>query len=66
MRDFIRFNRGKFQIVSGNEFWELNGDSECTKNFNISFPGTIINIEIDQNDKNIYKDVRESICEPFF
>lgn len=66
MRDFIRLNCGKFQIVSGNEFWELNGNSECTKNFNISFPGTIINIEIDQNDKNIYEDVRESICEPFF
>ena len=66
MRDFIRFNSGKFQIVSGNEFWELNGSSECTRSFKIPFPGTIINIEIDQNDKNIYKDVRESIGELFF
>jgi len=66
MRDFIRFNRGKFQIVSGNEFWELNGKTEYTRNFEMPFPGTIINIEIDQNDKNIYRDARQSIFESIF
>lgn len=66
MRDFIHFNCGKFQIVSGDEFWELNGNTESTRNFEISFPGTIINIEIDQNDKNFYTGTRETIFGPIF
>lgn len=66
MRDFIQFNRGKFQIVSGNEFWELHGNMKHSRNFEISFPGTIINIEIDQDDKNFYRDIRESLFESIF
>lgn len=66
MRDFIHFNCGKFQIVSGNEFWELDGNTEYTRNFEVSFPGTIINIEIDQNDKNFYRDTREFKFWPIF
>lgn len=54
MRDFINYNHGKFQIISGNEYWELSEGLENNLNFDCSFPGTIINIEIDQNDKNIY------------
>ena len=55
MRDFIKFNKGKFQIISGNEFWELDGEAVHTKNFDNTFPGTIINIEIDQHNRNFYK-----------
>ena len=41
MHDFIYYNNGKFQIVSGNEFWELNAkNTECEK-LDVLFPGTI-------------------------
>lgn len=55
MRDFIHFNHGKYQIVSGNEYWELNDQMlrECT--LSDDFPGTIVNIEINQKDKSYYQ-----------
>lgn len=55
MHDFIYFNHGKFQIVSGNEFWELNARTIEMAKLNDYFPGTIVNIEIDQNDKKFYR-----------
>lgn len=55
MHDFIYFNNGKFQIISGDEFWELNAKKEEYAKLDVFFPGTIVNIEIDQNDKNYYK-----------
>lgn len=55
MQEFIYHNSGKYQIISGNEFWELNNKIISEKNFQYSFPGTAINIEIDQNDTSYYK-----------
>ena len=55
MRDFIHYNKGKYQIISGNEFWELDKQIVNLRELNDPFPGTIVNIEIDQNDTNIYK-----------
>mgnify|MGYP004492319135 FL=1 len=55
MKEFIHYNNGKYQIVSGNEFWELDKKMENSKELKYHFPGTIVNIEIDQNDTNIYK-----------
>lgn len=55
MRDFVFHNEGKYQIVSGNEFWELKNRTVQQCSFENSFPGTIINIEIDQNDDNYYQ-----------
>lgn len=55
MHEFIYHNNGKYQIISGDEFWELNNQSVCENKFKYAFPGTIINIEIDQNDTSYYK-----------
>ena len=55
MEEFIRYNKGKYQIISGNEFWELNREIEDERELSSYFPGTIINIEIAQNDTNKYK-----------
>ncbi len=54
MKDFISYNKGKFQIISGREFWEINNGAEGKREFEQVFPGTIVNIEIDQNDTNLY------------
>lgn len=64
MRDFIYHNEGKYQIISGNEFWELNNKEVVSREFEDFFPGTIINIEIDQNDTNYYK-YKEQIEEEY-
>ena len=58
MQEFIYHNSGKYQIISGNEFWELNDKVVSEKKFNNYFPGTIVNIEIDQNDTSYYKYVK--------
>jgi hypothetical protein len=55
MQEFIYYNRGKYQIISGNEFWELDSRVISARKFDDFFPGTIINIEIDQNDSSYYK-----------
>lgn len=55
MRDFIHFNHGKYQIVSGKEYWELNGQRIQERTLPAPFPGTIVNIEINQNDKSYYQ-----------
>lgn len=55
MQEFIYHNNGKYQIISGDEFWELNNKLICEQKFKYGFPGTIINIEIDQNDTSYYK-----------
>lgn len=61
MKEFIYYNNGKFQIISGDEFWELNDKSICERKFKYAFPGTVINIEIDQNDTSYYKYYKEDI-----
>lgn len=66
MRDFISFNRGKFQIISGHEFWELSEGKEKSNFFKNYFPGTIVNIEVDQSNKNIYSRETSSFSEVLF
>lgn len=54
MKDFVYHNKGKYQIISGNEFWELKNTKITEGYFDNPFPGTIVNIEIDQDDDNYY------------
>lgn len=55
MQEFIFHNNGKYQIISGNEFWELNCKKNNQGKLDNFFPGTIINIEIDQSDNAYYR-----------
>lgn len=66
MQEFIYYNSGKYQIISGDEFWELNDKSISERKFKYAFPGTVINIEIDQNDKSYYKYKEEVSVENIF
>ncbi|MDD1777873.1 MAG: ATP-binding protein [Candidatus Helarchaeota archaeon] len=55
IREFIRLNRGKIQIVSDAGYWcFVNGEVE-TKGFSMPFPGTVVNIEINTADTQSYK-----------
>lgn len=53
LKDFIKLNGGKFQIISDNGFYEMGSD-ELFKLMNTPFPGTIVNMEFITNDKSSY------------
>lgn len=54
IRDFLKLNKGKLQIISSDGFWEENEDINFSKNFNNRYLGTIVNMEFNLNDKNSY------------
>lgn len=54
LKEFIEKNKGKIQICSGNEYWEFNSGIETVNTFNEFFPGTIVTLIINLNDKSSY------------
>lgn len=58
---FIKENKGKFHIISGKGYWGVAGEQKYrSTDYKSPFPGTIINLEINLNDKHIYfKDIME-------
>ncbi len=54
--EFVYHNNGKFQIISGNEFLELNEQILRMEILDYSFPGTIINFEMDEKDTDYGQD----------
>lgn len=54
IRDFIRLNNGKIQMVSSDGYWEYIRGKEESNVFNFEFPGTIVNINFNLNDESFY------------
>lgn len=54
IKDFIRMNQGKLQIVSRFGYFEFNADGSSFEKMDHDFPGTSVNIEINTNDTNSY------------
>ncbi len=54
LKDFVRLNQGKLQIVSNFAYYEFNADGESCDKMDYSFPGTCVNIEINTMDTNSY------------
>lgn len=54
LKEFIGLNKGHIQICSGNEFWEYTADKETSDYIDSNFPGTIVSININMNDKKSY------------
>ena len=64
--EFIKLNKGKIQIVSSDGYWEYrNGETE-NKIFDNPFPGTIVNIEFNLDDKDYYRLVEEVSLDDIF
>lgn len=59
LTEFIKLNKGKFQIISDDGFYEL-GTSERADFLNIPFPGTIVNMEFRTDDTQSYRLSSES------
>lgn len=54
LREFVALNGGRIQIVSDRGYWECRGDTETVKRFEHSFPGTVVNLEINTADTRAY------------
>ncbi len=52
--EFLKINNGKIQIISSNGFWEQKGQNIERKILDNSYPGTIVNLEFNIMDSNIY------------
>ena len=54
IKELVEKNRGKLQIISDDGFYEYSNGIEKYDIFSSSFPGTILNIQINTNDKTSY------------
>ncbi len=55
IREFIALNKGRIQIVSDRGYWEFSPLGETLTRMVTSFPGTVINIEINTADTGSYR-----------
>ena len=55
IREFITMNKGRIQIVSDRGYWEFSPQGETLTRIDTSFPGTVINIEINTADTSSYR-----------
>jgi hypothetical protein len=54
LKEFIRMNKGKMQIVSKDGFYQFDGITEVLLMFTGEFPGTIVNLQFRTDDRNNY------------
>jgi hypothetical protein len=52
--EFITYNQGKLVIVSDDGYWQRHGEHDSSRTLVGSFPGTIVNIEINTADQKSY------------
>ena len=61
IRDFVELNEGVFNIVSGNENFEMGDKGSRYNVFEVSFPGTIVTIGLNLDDDATYCSTTEDI-----
>ena len=54
LRDFVKFNKGKLQIISRFAYYEYENDSDSFEKMDYEFPGTCVNLEVNTSDSNSY------------
>ena len=54
IREFLKKNNGKIQIISSDGYWEQKGQDEIENSFPQIFQGTIVNLEFNIDDKSYY------------
>ena len=64
--DFIHLNGGCLQIVSDAGYWQLKDSKIATKPLTYSFPGTVVSIEINTADTDVYVLASELNAEDIF
>ena len=64
--EFIDLNDGCIQIVSDAGYWKREKGTTTTDPLNHPFPGTVVTVEINTADKNLYKLTSELSAEDIF
>lgn len=54
LRDFVTLNGGRIQIISDRGYWEWGSAGETVTRMEHSFPGTVVNLEINTADTKSY------------
>jgi hypothetical protein len=54
LREFILMNQGRLQIVSDRGYWELKEGNKILRSISYPFPGTVVNLEFNTADTNLY------------
>ena len=54
IRDFLKLNKGRIQIVSANGYWEERKGAIFAKEFENVLTGTFVNLDININDQSSY------------
>ena len=54
LREFIEINRGEIQIASENGYWTLCNREVATSPLLRPYPGTVVSIQINTADSNLY------------
>jgi len=54
IKDFIRMNKGKLQIISRFGYYEFSANGDSVTKMEHDFPGTCVNIEINTKDTSSY------------
>ena len=54
IRQFIKLNGGRLLVISDRGYWEMKGEQTELKTFKYPFPGTVVTIEINTDDKHSY------------
>lgn len=54
LKQFIEMNKGCLQMVSGNAFLEFDENGTKSQLLSIQFPGTIVNVKFNFDDRNRY------------
>ncbi|GGJ91625.1 hypothetical protein [Parabacteroides faecis] len=54
LKEFVKLNKGKIQIVSATGYWEFTEGQTSTSEMDYYFPGTIVTIEFNFDDTSFY------------
>ena len=54
LREFVKINGGRLQIVSATGYWEYANGKETVRLLKNPFPGTVLNLEINTADAHSY------------
>lgn len=54
LKEFIKLNEGKLQIISDDGFYQFDAKGETLKLFSGRFPGSIVNMQFRTDDTNSY------------
>ena len=64
--EFIDLNGGSIQIVSDAGYWQRKNKKTVTKPLRHPFPGTVVSVEIDTSDRQVYTLTSESKADNIF